>query len=59
MNPVFALFDVPFPPRPRPRLATGVDIGVPTFSAVDTGVAAPDGFALASSKLPSPVRVLS
>lgn len=53
---VLALLDVPFPvPLPRPRLGTGVDDGVPKFSAVDTGVAAPDGFALASSKFPSPV----
>lgn len=53
---VLARFDDPLPlPRPRPRLGTGVDEGVPKLSAVETGVAAPEGFALISSKFPSPV----
>src|ERR1700733_13572842 len=47
---VFAFFDIPFPPRGR---LLGPDVG---GSATETGVAAPDGFALASSKCPSPVK---
>src|SRR5277367_6516228 len=48
---VFAFFDIPFPPRGR---LLGPDVG---GSATETGVAAPDGFAFASSKCPSPVKV--
>ena len=48
---VFAFFDIPFPPRGR---LLGPDIG---GSATETGVAAPDGFALASSKCPSPAKM--
>src|SRR5271154_4570597 len=50
---VFAFFDIPFPPRGR---LLGPDVG---GSATETGVAAPDGFALASSKCPSPVNGVS
>jgi hypothetical protein len=50
---VFAFFDIPFPPRGR---LLGPDVG---GSATETGVAAPDGFALASSKCPSPVKWVS
>lgn len=54
---VFARFEVPFPPR-RPRFGAGAE-GV-KLSAAETGVAAPDALALASSKLPSPVgRIIS
>lgn len=46
---VFALLEVPLP-GPRLRfLDTGVVEGFPTLSP-DTGVAAPDGLALISSK---------
>src|SRR5436305_6558978 len=48
---VFAFFDIPFPPRGR---LVDPDAG---GSATETGVAAPDGFALASSKCPSPEPV--
>src|SRR4051794_9160623 len=47
---VFAFFDIPFPPRGR---LLDPDAG---GSATETGVAAPDGFALASSKCPSPAQ---
>mgnify|MGYP007039050764 CR=1 FL=1 len=54
---VLARFDVPLPgPRPRPRFA-GVAEGVSIGSSA--GVAAPDGLALASSKLPSPIESIS
>jgi hypothetical protein len=47
---LLAFFDVPFPPRARrPLSAAGA------ISPVETGVAAPEGLALASSKCPSPV----
>lgn len=52
---VLARLDEPLPgPRPRPRLAAGADDETSTWS--DMGVAAPDGLALLSSKLPSPVE---
>lgn len=55
---VLALLDVPLPgPRPRPRLAGGGGGGPEDeggLSPADTGVAAPEGLALTSSKWPSP-----
>lgn len=59
---VFARLDEPAlpPPRPRPRFAGVTDVSAGGVSkSPDIGVAVPDGLALASSKLPSPVtRVL-
>lgn len=53
---VFARLDEPLlGPRPRPRLAAGADDETSTWS--DIGVAAPEGLALLSSKLPSPVEI--
>jgi hypothetical protein len=47
---VFAFFDVPLPPPARPRRPLPAGPEEDTLSGTETGVAAPEGLALTSSK---------